>query len=311
MSGNSFRPAVEPLEPREVPAIIFGLTASNRLITFDSANPGVVLGGFALTGLLNAAGGEVMTSIDVRPGSGGLYGRSSTGQLYLINPFSGFSLAVGTPVPNNSVFSGFDFDPTADRIRVAGNNTSNLLISPTFGTLIAAQANLQYRAGDVAQGLAPRVTGLGYTNSFPFAAQTVLFGIDHVRNTLVQIGNRPDNAGLTRTIGPLGFDVTGRVGFDINPVTGQAVAVLQRPGQAFSGFYSINLTTGRAGLIGLIGPGRLLTDVAVDLRNAGNTFFAPPVTSPTTFAVNSPIGTVGGTGTAGGFFSPTGTGFVF
>ena len=160
-----------------------------------------------------------------------------------------------------------------------------------------------YRAGDVSAGLAPRVTGLGYTNSVPFATQTVLFGVDHIRNTLVQIGNRADNAGLTRTIGPIGFDVTPRVGFDVNPVTGQVFAALQRPGQGFSRLYVFDLNTGRAGLLGPIGPGRLLADIAVDLRNAGTPCFAPTAAPAPPFAASSPIGTT----TVG----TTSTGFVF
>ena len=90
----SCRLRVEALEEREVPAIFFGVTTSNVLVNFDSANPSVILRSTPITGFLSP--GEVITDIDVRPATGGLYGFSNFDRLYLINPFNAFAYRSGT-----------------------------------------------------------------------------------------------------------------------------------------------------------------------------------------------------------------------
>lgn len=272
------RLGVEQLESRDVPTTMFGLVG-NRILVFDSATPQVILKSMPISGLVNS--NERVVDIDVRPATGGLYGRTNQGNLYLINPLSGSALFVGGPVSLSGVFAGIDFNSANDRLREVSNPGQNLVVNPNLGTLEATDTPLTYRAGDAGAGTAPRVTGIAYTNTFVFPPPTTLYGIDHIRNTLVVIGNPDPADGQVATVGSLGFDVRPRVGFDIvttvvsptNP-TNVAFAAFQQPRQNFSGFYQINLTTGAATLIGVVGNNRLVTDIAVDLRNTSG-FFPP------------------------------------
>src|SRR5262249_26801093 len=228
--------------------------------------------------------------------------------LYLINPLSGFSLVVGSgnQVPINSVYSGYDFNPSDDTIRVTSNAGQNLRISPNFGNLVATDNSLAYKAGDPHAGVAPRVTGLAYSNNFVLPPSTVLYGIDHGTGSLVIVGNPSPNDGQLTTVGSLGPKVGARVGFGIvtiNNTNNVAFAALQRSGQQFSGFYSVNLTTGAVSLIGTVGNKRLVSDIAVDIKNTSG--FGPPGLRA------APVQNPGGSGTPGaGGRSDTGGGLT-
>jgi Domain of unknown function (DUF4394) len=297
---------VEQLEGREVPATIFAVNAAGRLLTFDSSNPGTLESGVTITGLVTP--GEHITDIDVRPGTDGLYGRSNLGRLYLINPLSGFATPVGDVVTTNAPNVGIDFDPLTNQLNVVSNLGENLSLNPTDGSVASMGTQLSYLPGDAAQGQPPRITGLAFTNSVPLAASSTLFGIDQLRNTLVEFVGSPSNGQLL-TIGSLGFDVKAGIGFDIDPASNIAYATLQLPGFAFSEFATINLSTGAATLLGPVGPDRLIDDIAVDVGgvSASNMNFAgtpqtqQQVLSPgisTPFFTITPIATPVGVPTA-------------
>ena len=61
---------------------LIGLTTTNKLVSFDSANP---LFGSAEIAVAGLAGDERLLGIDLRPSTGVLYGFSSTGNLYTID----------------------------------------------------------------------------------------------------------------------------------------------------------------------------------------------------------------------------------
>src|SRR4029077_15402458 len=152
---------------------------TNQLVTFDSANPSVLLRSTPIVGFF--AAGEVITDIDVRPGTGALSGRSKFARLFLINPLNPFALPVGSPVPLVAQFKGIDFDPRNDNIRVLSNQGENILLDSVNGSLINVGAPLSYVAGDPFQGLQPRITGEAYVNSVPAATTTGIYMIDHAR----------------------------------------------------------------------------------------------------------------------------------
>jgi hypothetical protein len=285
-ASPSCRLRVEALEDREVPAILFGVTANNVLVTFDSANPSVILRATPINGFISP--GEVITDIDVRPALGFIYGRSNLDRLFLISPFNGFAqLPVGNPLPITAATMGFDFDPRTDQIRIFSNLGENVLQNPNTGARARVATPLSYRPGDPFQGGAPRVTGLAFTNPVASARISTLFAIDHARNTLVRpVGSI--NTGILTTVGGLGADVTGRVGFDIAPQTSVAFASFQLTGEGISRLFVVNLGNGRATQIAPIA-GLLLHDIAVDLLGASGFVSAagfgalpppPPVVTP-------------------------------
>ena len=101
--------------------------------------------------------------------------------------------------------------------------------------------------------------GVAYTNNFAGATTTTLYGIDSNLDILT-IQNPPNN-GTLNTIGPLGFDTSGSVGFDI-ATAGTAFASLSVSGLA--GLFTINLATGAATPVGSIGTGATaIRDIAI------------------------------------------------
>lgn len=243
--------------------LVYGLTTRSQLVTFDSANPGALLNARFITGL---APSEEIVNIDLRPATGELFAMGSYSRLYTINPTTGAATLVGTgfsPLLNGIEF-GFDFNPTVDRVRVVSDLDDNFRLNPITGGLAATDTNVAYAAGDPNAGANPNVVGSAYTNNVPGATTTTLYNIDSQLDVLVtQI---PPNNGTLNTVGALGVNTSGLVGFDISGVSGVAYAALQTPGDFRSGFYTINLATGAATSVGVIGIGTdpiLIRDITV------------------------------------------------
>jgi hypothetical protein len=238
---------------------IFAISSTNNLLWFDSAAPGTILGTIAISGL---QAGESLVGIDVRPANGQLYGVGSTSRLYSIDFTSGAATQVGAgpfAAVLGGVNFGVDFNPVADRVRVVSDADQNLRLNPNDGTLSATDGTLAYAGSDLNAAANPNIVGAAYTNSFAGAAATTLYGIDSNLNILT-IQN-PPNSGTLNTVGPLGFDTSGLVGFDI-ATAGTAFASLSVSGLA--GLFAIDLVTGAATPIGSIGTGATaIRDIAV------------------------------------------------
>jgi len=238
---------------------IVAITTANTLLRFDSAAPGTILSTTAVSGL---QGGENLLGIDFRPASGQLYGLGSTSRLYVIDLTTGVATQVGA-APFAAALSGtefgFDFNPVVDRVRVVSDADQNLRLNPSNGVLAATDTTLSYAVGDANAGANPNNVGAAYSNSFVGATVTTLYGIDSNLDILV-IQNPPNNGSLN-TVGPLGFDTSGTVGFDI-ATAGTAFASLSVSGLA--GLFTINLATGAATPVGSIGTGATaIRDIAV------------------------------------------------
>lgn len=240
---------------------IYGITRDNRLISFNPATPGTLIGNVAITGL---ASGESALGIDVRPATGEIFVFGSSNRMYSVTPAG---VATGLPMtfsPLATPASSFDFNPTVDRIRLIDVNGNNRRLNPTNGADAATDTLLSYAAGGT-----PRAAGVAYTNAqfgpnVP-AGSVREFFIDSALNTLGEVGsmaggNASFNAGVSTTIGALGFDVSDDAGFDIFGPTGAAyLSDLTANG---ANFYTLNLTTGSAMLVGQIGAGVMVTDIA-------------------------------------------------
>lgn len=109
------------------------LTASGRLISFNSATPGTQVGSVAIAGL---AASETLVGIDVRPADGKLYGLGRAGNACTVKPSTGASTLkgalkalAGDDNPYASLTganTAVDFDPAADRLRVISSDGQNL-----------------------------------------------------------------------------------------------------------------------------------------------------------------------------------------
>ncbi len=265
--------------------------AGDSLVRFSSATPGTTSTA-AITGI-NA--GETLVGIDYRPATGQLYGLginagADTGTVYVIDPQSGASTAVGAPgqvafvdgsatpidFPAASEGYGFDFNPTVDRIRVVTGNGANFRLNPITGAPVDSDGGVSGTNPDGSiNGATVDVDGAAYTNSSAGQTVTTLYIIDADSDALY-IQNPPNNGTQTSQTPILlsgsSLNFTEANGFDIPfnvRVTASNTAVTS--GTAFAalavggttGLYSINLVTGAATSLGTIGTGTSLAGIAV------------------------------------------------
>jgi hypothetical protein len=238
--------------------IIYATTQLGVLVSFDSASPGNLLSGVAISGL---AMNEQVRGIDFRPADGRLYAVGSLGNIYTLNVTTGAASQVSTLSEqlNGSNF-GTDFNPTVDRLRVVSSTNQNLRVNVDTGAAIV-DGTLAYGPGDPNFGASPSVVHAGYTNSVAGATSTQLFVIDSALDALVQ--QNPANAGTLTTIGALGVDATEIGGFDISGATGTAFLIARGVQADRSVLTTVNLQTGAATTVGEIGGGVLITGLSV------------------------------------------------
>ncbi|RZL11057.1 MAG: DUF4394 domain-containing protein, partial [Hymenobacter sp.] len=246
-------------------------TTSNTysLSTFQATSPGTFTASVTLTGILSS--NQYLIGMDFRPATGELYalGYALIGQqvqLYKANLTTGALTPVGSAqrldLGTNPARIGFDFNPTADLIRVTGSNRVNLRLSPATGALAGTDTQLAYASTDPNANATPVVGSSAYTNSFIGTTTTVLYDIDLAASRLVT--QNPPNAGTLNTVGTLGVNVsseyqTSDLDIYYNPSTGQNVAYLSTSDASTSSFlntsalYTVNLATGATTRLGTLG----------------------------------------------------------
>ena len=261
------------LRPVKTPVVV-GLTDDNRLVSFAPLSPNTLTSTVTVTGL---AAGETLLGIDVRPKDRLMYGLSSAGKIYTIDPATGAATAKATlaldPADTTLPYAGIigtafavDFNPVADRLRVISDTGQSLRINVDTGaTTTDGPINMA--------GTAPVVTGAAYTNSFAGTTTTMLMDIDTFADTL-SVQN-PPNEGTLTAVGPLGVNAAGDVGFDIaGGANGLALAALRTTAGGPSSLYRINLVTGAATPVNgaatpatsLVGNGTGLRDIAITIK---------------------------------------------
>ena len=247
--------------------LMYGLTTNGQVFRFDTANPTYVAANAATISGVTA--GQTIAGMDIRPANGQIYifgyntaATTNNAQLYTLNPITGVATAVGgalslaTGLPNARV--GFDFNPSADRIRlvfgdnrVGTGNDANYRLNPNNGVLAATDQSVFYGAGDAGAGFDPLISGLAYNNNVNGAANTTLYGYEFTRQALViqTVAAGQANDGQLNTVGLSGitFDDAG-MGFDISGLTGTAFLAGRNTG--INGLYTVNLATGVVTLSG-------------------------------------------------------------
>ena len=185
------------------------VTESHQLIKFNAGQPQKILDRKPISGL---PPGEKILGIDYRVARGVLYALGGSGRLYTLNTATGVAMPVG-----NAAFAvklegsefGFDFNPTVDRIRVAGNSGQNLRLHPDTGAVVDADDKapgvqtdgaLTFAAGDANAGKTPRIAAAAYTYNKVNDKITTNFAIDAALGLLVTQGTREgrDAGGVTQ-----------------------------------------------------------------------------------------------------------------
>ncbi|MFW9261271.1 DUF4394 domain-containing protein [Nostoc sp. CALU 546] len=285
---------------------LIGLTADGtQLLRFNSASSGTVTTA-TITGV---TAGEILVGIDLRPATGQLYGlgindAANTGTLYLIDPQTGIATIVGagagqiafvdnlgSPVDLPSANTGFDFNPTVDRIRVVTATGLNFRLNPITGLAVDGNPGVTGINPDgVINALPIGSTGISataYTNSFNGTTTTTQYTLDPTSNSLF-IQNPPNNGTqtvqLSVTLNGAALDFTEASGFDIPSnvrvttsnaaASGRGLAALSVGG--VTNLYAIELGTGAATLLGPIGNGTSLAGLTVAESPTGTVAFGNP-----------------------------------
>lgn len=252
---------------------LVGLTASGKLVSLDSANPGAAAAPRAVAGL---AAGDKLNTVDFRPATGVLYGLGTSKQLYSIDLATAQATAVGPVIPAANAVTGtdwaFDFNPAIDRIRFVTSAAQNYVLNPANNAVTANNA-FAYAAGDAACGLlacpTPAVVAVAYTNNRAATPSTALWGIDATQNTLVEVTAANGQFSVVNTRATLKlngatYDVTAVAGFDISPNSSVAYLTLNDANNATTKLYKTDLTGVNAGVLtdmGVIAGGEAVVDV--------------------------------------------------
>ncbi len=258
---------LESLEERRVLATLYATSQNNDLLTFDSATPGTIATSISITGL---DANTIVRGIDFRPATGQLYalgivddGPTQTGRLYQLNTANAVATPVGpafSTTLNDADNWEIDFNPTVDRIRVVNDLDDNLRLNPNDGSLVASDTSLT---------VTREVRGVAYDRN-EGASLTTLYAYEFSSDRLATIGGidgiPSPNAGVVTTLpAPSGILAFGPNPFDIGSGSTSGFMAANLAGTSL---VSLNLSTGAATNLGLIGNGAVsITGLAIPLQS--------------------------------------------
>jgi hypothetical protein len=250
--------------PTQLAGEVFALTETNKLVSFNVAQPQKTCTSATFTG---QQGGENIVGIDVRPADAALYALGSTGSLYTVDTASAaltlkstLAAAVGdVTAPYVGILGSefaFDFNPGNDLVRVVTDLGQNFRITPDNG-VVTTDIELN--------PVGPVAAAAAYGNSFAGVNTSFYYTIDAASDGLVVVGRPSGNAilGDVQAVGALGAgDISSAAGFDIFGTNNQGLAALNLTGSATSDLFTINLTTGAATRINTVGGGEKVRGLA-------------------------------------------------
>lgn len=258
---------------------LVGLTADQHLVRFMAAHPARLTLRQRLTGVPD---GDAVADIDYRVARGVLFGVTQQGRVVTIDPWTAKVTVVSATGPGVSWGGqrvGMDFNPSVDRIRIVSAQGLNLRCHPDTGAVIDSQPKepglqidkpLAYLSGDTHAGKTPDVTAVAYTYNKDNEKITTLMGIDRAQGTLVRHGSiegvqpfvSPDSGQLS-TVGSLGVGRLLDVAFDISDLRYLGLAAVRTTTEPRAVLVDVNLQTGVAKRLGVIGDGAPLIGLAI------------------------------------------------
>ena len=240
----------------ELPKMDFyALSAGVTLDKYSTTDPEKILNSVSITGLM---ADERILAIDFRPATGQLYGLGSTSRLYVINQETGVARPIGTAPFTPTIVgdvTGFDFNPTVDRIRVVTGSGQNLRLNPETGTVAATDLPINGAPGAM-------IAAVAYSGNTAGSSATVLYDIDVNSNKLFK--QLPPNNGTLVEVGDLGFNVVGEGGFDISYDQDIALGLFEASNK--STLFSIDLMTGNTVTLAKYPKTRMYTGIAIPTR---------------------------------------------
>lgn len=229
------------------------------------------------------ASGEKIVGIDFRVARGDLYALSNQGRIFIINLSSGVATLVPGSKPTEPINDGhwgFDFNPAADKMRVVGKQNLNLRLHPDTGAIVdfdgktlgtQMDPRLTYDQGDVNAAYTPDIVAAAYTYNPTNEKLTTNYAIDKQRGTLVMQGTKEGatpavspNLGVLYTIGGLGIEPIQDASLDISDINNVALGTITTSASLPAKLVVIDLTTGRAELLGHFPRGKTITGLAIE-----------------------------------------------
>lgn len=248
------------------PETVYAVTDAAELIRFNAGRPQHIEQRLPLQGL---PPGDRLVGIDFRVARGVLFALSASGRLYTVDTSTARLSAVGSgaPVALQGQRFGVDFNPVADRVRVASDSGQNLRLHPDTGALAATDPAVQLPA--TRTGAAPVVVaGAAYTYNKRDDKLTTNYAIDIANGWLLTQGSREGvqpvvspNTGVLAVVGELGTGALEDAAFDIADTNNAALAALRSGGR--TRLFAVDLDSGRATLLGTVGDGRALWGLAI------------------------------------------------
>lgn len=279
LAGALLAACATPAPPAGPGEQVVAVTAQHELMVFNAGEPRRILERRLVTGL---AAGEQIVGIDYRVARGVLYALSQAGRLYTLDVPSGALRPVGTTplaVSLRGAAFGVDFNPAADRLRVVSSAGQNLRLHPDTGAVVDGDAALEgvqtdpalhYAASDVHAGRVPDIAAAAYTYNTRDDTLTTNYAIDRALGALVMQGSREGttpavspNTGQLRTVGLLGLGPLADASFDIADVGNTALLAAGTAADPRVRLYTVDLETGRATALGVVGDGSPLRGLAI------------------------------------------------
>lgn len=255
---------------------LFAINDRGELLHFRAGDPRKILSRKKVTGL-----DEAVRGMDFRVSHGVLFVLGASGRIYTLDTASAQAQPVGdTALALPAIETGFDFNPTVDRMRVALADGSNLRAHPVTGAPVDGDAktdglqrdgNLVYASGDAHAGWPALISGVAYTYNSKDDKLTTNFAIDGARGTLVTMGSREGvepavspNSGQVFTVGSLKTGPLADVSFDIGDVHNSAYLAARRAGDSRSTLFRVDLASGAATPLARIGKGERIRALAIE-----------------------------------------------
>lgn len=221
---------------------LFGVTADNQLVSFDSANPTSITSSVQISGLFQSDGTTAnplgsLVNITYNYNDGQLYGIDNNANFYRVGT-NGSTTLLSSSIAPNGFNSGLGFDPFFGNL-VYGTDANEKFTLGSNGSILGS-STFNYATGDLHDLATPSIVGLTFDPAFGTA-----YFLDAELNTL-SLAIDPGLQEL-QTIGDLGIDIAGFGGLAID-FDGNLFAALSTDGLTTK-LYQIDTNTGAATLI--------------------------------------------------------------
>lgn len=262
------------------PTSVWAVDDQHILFNVNPEQPSVIVKSFQIHGLSKS---DHIIGIDFRVARGELYALVDSGRIYRLDTQSGEATLIdgSEPVAEMAVGPyGFDFNPAADKLRVVGDRNKNLRLDPDSGakvdfdkaqTGVQTDPDLAFDSQDQLAGEFPDIVAAAYTYNPNDSKLTTNYAIDRRKGMLLMQGSKEGtspsvspNLGVLYSVGPLGTGPVKDASFDISDVNNTALAAILPSDRLQTQLMKIDLATGQATPMGILGDGGHVTGLAIE-----------------------------------------------